>query len=490
LYQQVYYISPVSHSRIFFVLLLIISFGFQSSSSAAGGVEVRVVKSARIETPPGKVITIGFSVTNTTDTRQQYTPEIILPAGWRIILRPSVFDLEAHQADVSLISFSIPSEIPVGEYPVRFRVNNKAVPSQAGDAVLTVDIRPVHRIEMMIIESPRYVVGGEQIDIQFSLSNRGNASASIRLRSRSIAIDSVHFDSTLVHLRPNEVRKIEAIAYSDNSIQVKLQTFVELTALLLSDTTVSSSVSVSVQLIPVVSNVKSNRFYYPLKLKTRIAGSRFAIGPQLEISGYGPLADGGTDCLDILLKAPETISRSVLGDRDEYKVAYRSKIFDAYAGDQNYILSPLTEYGRYASGGGGRATFAGVTVGGFYNNNRYTNQKQIENAGFLSYQFSDGFSLGVNYLNKDGTDEGEIVSVRSLIRPITNTELDIEFGRGKNVLGNDDAYSAKISGRAPWYSYSGWYIHAGSGYPGYFRDMNSVAGNFSFNPWRSVRFEG
>jgi hypothetical protein len=76
------------------------------------------------------------------------------------------------------------------------------------------------------------------------------------------------------------------------------------------------------------------------------------------------------------------------------------------------------------------------------------------------------------------------------MRPITDTDLDIEFGRGKTALGSDNAYAAKISGRALWFSYNGWYIHAGSGYPGYFRDMNSVVGSFSFDPWRSIRFEG
>jgi len=483
-------IYPVLRGRIFFVGILLALLGPFPILSEAQRLEIRPASTGPVETDPGKVVTVSFVVNNPTRQTQRIDGQAFLPRGWYALMRRTSLDLPAQQSDIILVSFSIPLETSTGSYSIRYTVRSQTDPSLYGETSLSITILSMKSIELRLTDAPRFVIAGDRFIAQFSLVNKGNDVSTIRLMTRQVGLDTVFIDSTLIHVKPNEIRVLKTYAPTNQAANKKMQTLIELYATIITDTTVVVHASASSDVIPRLEYVDVNMYRYPVTVILRMAGSEISYRPQFELASSAPLSSGGKHNLELLVRTPETLSRSDLGSRDEYRAAYRSEPFDLFAGDRSYSLSTLTEYGRYSTGAGGRLTVSGLTLGGFYNNNRFLPQRQEEVAGFIDYDPLRNISIMMYYLQKREDIRSNMYSVRTLLQPITNTDIDLEYGHGWNPQGTDDAYYGHINGHASWYMYDFRYLHAGPSYPGYYRDLNSTSLNLSLNPLKNLRIEG
>lgn len=65
------YIHPVSPRRIFFfVIFALVIVGHRAAAFQSRSVTVQATTGNRIETTPGKLLTLGFKVTNTTSSKK------------------------------------------------------------------------------------------------------------------------------------------------------------------------------------------------------------------------------------------------------------------------------------------------------------------------------------------------------------------------------------------------------------------------------------
>ncbi len=483
-------IYPVLRGRIFFVGILLALLGPFPILSEAQRLEIRPAGTGAIETNPGRVVTVSFAVNNLTRQTQRINGEAFLPRGWYSLMRRTSLDLPPQQSDIILASFSIPLETPTGSYSIRYTVKSQIDPSIYAETSVSITILSMRSIELRLTDAPRFVIAGDRFIAQFSLVNKGNDVSTIRLMTRQVGLDTVLIDSTLIHVKPNEIRVLKTIAPTNRAINKKMQTLIELYATIITDTTVVVHASASSDVIPGIEYVDVNMYRYPITAILRIAGNEISNRPQFELSSSAPLSSGGKNNLELLVRTPETQSRSDLGSRDEYRAAYKSESFDLFAGDRSYSLSTLTEYGRFSTGTGGRLTVSGLTLGGFYNNNRFLPQRQEEVAGSIGYSLLRNIFIMMNYLQKREDIRSDIYSARMLLQPSTNTDIDLEYGHGTSPQGTDDAYYGHINGRTSWYMYDFRYLHAGPSYPGYYRDLNSTSFNLSLNPLKNLRIEG
>ena len=456
----------------------------------AQGIELRPASTAPIETTPGKVVTVSLLITNTTRQSQTLEGQAFLPPGWRTLMRRPQLEVGPGRTDMLLVSVSIPLETPAGQYPFRYRIQSPKNLYLDVETTLSITIIAMRGLDLQFTDAPRYVIAGESIAMHFTLVNKGNDITPIRLRTKTVGIDTVFIDSTVIHLRPNQLRHIKLTGFTERSLQKKTRILVELFATVITDTTVVAHSSAPTDIIPRLDYVSTTTYRYPLLVTVQPTGSEQGYRTQFEVSGSAPLSEGGKDNLSLLLRSPETITKSVLGLRDEYRINYKSKKLDLYAGDQNYSLTQLTEFARYGFGGGGRFTVSPVTIGGFYNKTRFYSPALEQYSGFLAVQIRKNLSASVNALRKHEADRSTIYSFSTAYQPSRGTNVDIEYGRSINPQGREIAYAGRLSSQLSWINADLRYIYAGPLYSGYYHDMRSIAASTVLFPWKLLRIDG
>jgi len=121
------YIHPVSPRRIFFfVIFALVIVGHRAAAFQSRSVTVQATTGNRIETTPGKLLTLGFKVTNTTSSKKRFESVVVPPSGWRRLAKDFPFEIEGGAADIRLLSISIPAETPAGDYSLRYKIRDAA----------------------------------------------------------------------------------------------------------------------------------------------------------------------------------------------------------------------------------------------------------------------------------------------------------------------------------------------------------------------------
>ena len=480
---------PVSASRIFFCLLIltalhvVAALSFQSRS-------ITVVPSSgtRVETVPGRLLTLSFRVTNTSSTRKRFESSVVTPTGWRRLAKDFPFELEAEGSDIRLLSISIPAETPAGDYALRYNVKDPSNPNETAEVAMTIVITGVKEQGMKLMESPRIAVAGEEYTSVFLVNNKGNVANVVRLSAHSSAGFRAEPDSAFLHVSPGEARTIRVKVFTDPTLTSKLQDVLELTAEL--DKESSAKASSFVEVVPRITGTEERYVRFPVKALIRFAGEQAKRGTQLEIAGSGPLGNNKDNRLDLLIRTPDIQQKSVLGRRDEYQLAYTAKSFDAFVGDKNFSLSPLTEFNRYEFGASGNANVNNLGIGAFYNETRFFSPSQKEWAGYVNYRVLDRAQVGINYLGKQEQSSSDIVTLRTLAQPFKTSEVELEYGISTLEGRRDNAYSARWSGQADWLAYDTRYIRSGTKYAGYYKDVELKNLTINVMPLREVRIEG
>ncbi len=144
---------PVSPSRIFFCLFILTALlanaalPFQSRSF-----DVTPSGSTRVETVPGKLLTLSFRVTNTTSIRKQFESSVVTPTGWRRLAKDFPFELDGGASDIRLMSVAIPAETPAGEYALRYGVHDSSNPADAVEVTMTIVVTAVKEQGLKLID--------------------------------------------------------------------------------------------------------------------------------------------------------------------------------------------------------------------------------------------------------------------------------------------------------------------------------------------------
>lgn len=477
--------NPVHRGRIFFILWLAVAVAGVCTLPAQQ-ISVRSAVPGGIPAKPGTVVATGVSVRNTSNVAARYTSRIELPDGWRVVTRDFPFSLQAGAADIRLLSFSVPVNAPARQYQIRYSVSDSS--GHTGSTEIPVIVPPIVRLQLEVTNAPRYISAGNTFSTTFALSNLGNASTSVRLRTRSSADFPVSLDSTVLHLGAREVRSL-MVRVNAGQQSGRLSHTLELEAVSGLDSTVVVRASSVVEVVSRADKTEEEYYRYPVTVRLRGVGEERLFGAQVEASGSSSLNDRRSDRLEFLLRGPETQTKSVLGQRDAYNVSYHSKAFDVYGGDMNYALSSLTEFGRYATGAGGRVSMGGLSVGGFYNYNRWTTQNQTEGAGFAGYDVSKNASLGLNIVEKHDIANSTVSTVRGLFGPFESSTLDLEYGTGTKNGKEDNAFAVRLNGNQPWIGYDVRYVSAGADFGGYYQDIRFLSASVNVRASSSIRVE-
>ncbi|MBI4417741.1 MAG: SPOR domain-containing protein [Ignavibacteriales bacterium] len=460
----------------------------RTSAQTATDLSVRPATS-RLEIKEGGVVSVGFIVTNTSLRERTVSATLVLPTGWRTVLREGTYNVKARSEDVRLVSFSFSPETEAGTYEVSYRATDPLVPGTTPEAAVSVVILPSRRLDVRLVDIPRYVGGGEVFITVFDVVNAGNVGGKVALTVKTSQGFPAILDSSTVTLGPRQRRPVRARVRTSSSLQGKTSTAVELHAVFTSDSTVQARMSGVTDVIPKTSEMKDEYHSYPLVVTGRTAGEDERLGGQVEISGIGALSEGGSDKLEVFLRTTDIQSQSSLGLRDEYRFRYTSPAGELRFGDWTYSLSPLTELSRYAFGGSGKASIGNATAGGFYNETRFYRPSQRQAGGFLRYEPVKGYSLGVQHLERREHVQAGVSSLRALLAPVQAALVDLEYGVSNAGGIQDKAFAGQFSARVPWGAFDARVVNAGGRYQGYYRDLSFGSLTLQTQPMRNVQTE-
>ncbi len=456
---------------------------------ARQSVHVQPSAGNRIETSPGKLVTVGFRVTNNSLESRSLDPVVTLPPGWRSLATEPSFTLSPSQSVVKLININIPSTASAGSFDVVFAVKDRLTGERLSEAKVTVSVTAVRQVEIRSLEAPRFVVAGDEYLSTFLVTNRGNVTYTVRFTVHSGAGFRTKLDSTALHLGARESRPLAVTVMTRRDVPEKILDLVEVLCELAGDSLAVARATSAVEVIPRLARTETPYFEYPLLTRLRAVQEGGVYGSQLEVSGMSRLSESGKDQLEVMIRTPDIQSRSILGQRDEYRLTLRGEGYELYAGDRNFHLSPLTEFGRYAFGVGSRIDFGALSVGGFYNETRFIRPTHRELGAFLNYGAQSVGLFGLQYLHRSDEGGSDILTLRGRSSPTPLTDIDLEYGTSFSSGITDDAFSLRVSGRHTWLAYDARYVDAGTGYRGYYRDVQFKTLALGLFPWKQLRLE-
>ncbi len=173
-------LKNLKRAALFCILLCLFFSGF-SKARIERGVEIRQVKPGFIETIPRNSITLVFQVKNTTQKSLSFKGDTQIPDGWQILTQELPFSLSSGQQAVRLVNIFVPTKTQTGHYQVSYGVKSKEDPSITACHSVEVHILLHAEIQLLKMDEPKIVIAGQDYVTQYIVSNKSNASSTIRL---------------------------------------------------------------------------------------------------------------------------------------------------------------------------------------------------------------------------------------------------------------------------------------------------------------------
>jgi hypothetical protein len=461
-------------------MLFAAAFAALSPAPAAAQMRVELRGPAAVEAAPGGPATLVFRLTNASGRTLTVSGQAVLPAGWRAVASDLPTPLAAGAGETRPVGFTVPAGARPGAYVVRYTASAEGFAS-ADSAV--VRVREIRALEVRAGAAPRFAVAGDAYTASFSVRNRGNAAARVRLSATGSRGSAARPDVADVLLGPGEERPVRvtvtpAAGPADGAAVIDR---VELRASSIADTSVRAAATTRVQVVAHAASGVQDRFHrlpVEVRLRTGDAGGQGTTAIP-SISGAGTLSAGGGTRVDFLAR-PRDPRPSLLADPGEYRLGITGRGFDVRLGDGIYALSRLTEPGRSAFGAGGSIAAGPLVASAFTARPRNGFAGATETGGFAGLRFGPVTRLGVGYLQRTGRDSGAVTTARATVVPVRGTTLDAEAGR--SVDGNGTATSLEAYGSRPRISFSVRHLRADSAYPGPQRGVSEDWGSLTLRP--------
>ncbi|HXD22473.1 MAG TPA: NEW3 domain-containing protein, partial [Gemmatimonadaceae bacterium] len=144
----------------------------------AGDLQLRAASTGDVRADAGAVVTAVFTVRNAGRDSLHATPAIAVPRGWSVVMGSTPLTLAPGAGDTWLVGVSIPSGAPAEPYVVRASL-------KFGGAVVSdsIEVRVNERraVDVLLIDTPGWVVAGARYESRFVVRNRGNVTSTFSL---------------------------------------------------------------------------------------------------------------------------------------------------------------------------------------------------------------------------------------------------------------------------------------------------------------------
>ncbi len=467
---------------------LLLSLPWTIAFSQPDEIQLRSPRGTTIISAPGELLTIPISILNKGTVRDRISLFPRLPDTWRQLTVPPPASLAPGESAVRLVTVAYPRNTHAGEYRIVISATDSTHRRDEHLLPVTVKVTRLVSYQVLLHDSPRFTVAGDAIAYEYEVINTGNDLLTLDLDGRSSLGFPVTITPPLLRLPAGTSAMVRAEVPTAEDYPHRVKHSLVLTAAPAPEGE-SQSVTTLTDLIPRITSTSPDKFAYPMSGTVRFAGDNDQRGVQVELSGYGSFHQDHRDRFEFLFRTPETQTLTILGIRDEYRARYTRDEHMVYVGDWNYALTTLTEVGRFAFGAGGRTSVSDVTLGGYYNSTRIGEPNRRQVAGFARYNVASDVQTGLNILRRDERSDATIASATVAMRPLSNTDVEIEAARSSAASGSDGAVAAYVRGTLPVGAYDVRFVKAGPNFESYYRDLQVATVSLTGYATTQVRLE-
>ncbi len=447
-----------------------------------------------LETEPRRIATTVFRVINPTNKRQEFIPEVKLPEGWVLITKCFPFELNPNETDAKLVSFLVPQTALAGKYELTYVIKDRKHPSTRDFYTMYVIVLPVRKLQTKLLESPKYVIAGEEYQSSFAVTNQSNTECTVSTKVNSGDNIPWTVDAKKFKLCPGQSRTVVVSVKTDPKATKKLQHHLQFTAEVVQEdkAKVQSTATSIAEIIPRISGVEDRFHKIPAEVTLRYVSQKNnedTSGLQTEIQGEGTLDEDGKKHIMFRFGGPDIQDKSIFAERDEYILSYWTKDYQFHFGDRSYSLSHLTENYLYGRGLEGRFNINDdFSLGAYYMKTRWLEPGTEETAAYIDYSINEKCKVGLNHLRK--LRDGKVSNITSLegeLKPFKDIEVELEYASGPGGSKKDNAYLTSLYGHNDWLRYYFKLIHADPDYPGYYSDLDYISGGITLPIDKHIR---
>jgi len=446
-----------------------------------------------LQAEPRQVLSASFRIVNRTNVRGEFIAHLELPAGWTLLTQPIPVMLEPNQEMIQFVHLMVSKVADAGEHRIEYRLSHNQRPELTGVAHLSVVVSQQIGLTVTRFETPEKVFAGQTYEVIFLIQNSGNSDAQIQLQISENLGYSLTPTAQRISLAAGESRQIKVTTETDKAISREVRQTIQFKATS-TDGKLAASASSMVQILPRVSGQMQMYHILPGQITFRYARQERTKEPnwyqlQTEINAQGSLDEAGEHKVEVLLRAPDMQESSLVGGREEYRVSYYNQARQLHLGHHHFQLSRLTEFGRYGKGIGGSWEQNQWLLGGFWVQGE--GEDLEEGALQAHYRFREHYRIGLNYLNKQETDNDEnIISLTAHTEGLKSLEV---FGEYAQSYSNDhwaQAYYLDLRDLKDPFGYYLTLLDADPTFGGYYQDRQSQTAGLYYHFSNGLRVRG
>ncbi len=433
---------------------------------------------------PGNTYTFIFKVINNLSENVVCVPILKLPEGWTALTQEKEFELKSGNEDIRLVSAHIPPYMPIGEDTLEYRITVCNNPDKI--VKIPIYIGQVKKLNLNLLESPKYILAGNKILATFNLKNEGNTTEKVSLYPDNCQLEG----NPNIILASGSVKVIKVFSETDKNLEKMNTRFLKLEATVPDGDTglVSTSAYSQVDVFPVEETQVDAFLRFPVQLSGGFVGRKNGDETQLvfqgEFSGRGFIDKAQKRQLEFRFFGPNHFDVSVLGRYDEYYAKYKSPHLLVNAGDITFRATPLTEYSRYGRGTEINYSARNISFGGFWQRPRFYNNIKAEHNTFVRYVINRKNMVQANYFRKEIAETGKwanFYSITTRYSLFAHTLLEAEFSHGAYWGKRGNGIMLKGKSRAGKLNLSFLYLLAGKNYSGYYSNTGQYSANLNYS---------
>lgn len=479
-------------------LLFLLLLCFCETAHAAE-VEVRVLGPEDIETRPGRVLALSFSVTNRSNQAAEFIESAEIPEGWNSLLPLRNFRLGPGENMTRIVPVQVPPSARAGNYEIIYSVKSREDPGLRDTEAIGIKVLQVEGLRLFMVEGPREVFPGESYIMVIQAVNGGNTPQDFTLESEEETASFLSLPKEVLPIAPGETQTFEIPFVipkniSEETIRIRLA------AVGKGDKRTLTTIFIRLEVL--LDNLGRFDPYnvIPTSLELTYTGDGDRAF-QATWSGVGFLDEEGDRRLAFSFRGPDATGAGLLGQEDQYWIDYDDRDYALQLGDQNYSLSRLTS--RYTYGRGIGAEFhpeeEDYRVGFHYLEGRSNILDEKESAFFISKNLSSDSMVQLNYIEREDREntpghyfKDRVFGLQSEAALGENWQVEAEYGwsdTDQNIQDPaDNAYYFLLRGE-PFESVSLSLrrIYAEPHFFGEYTDYDSLSGTLGFPISPAVR---
>ncbi|MBU0528665.1 hypothetical protein KKF86_02790 [bacterium] len=456
---------------------LFISILLISSQVFGQNIETKLIKGLPSNLSPGSSNTIVFRISNQNNYTVSLNAKLSAPTNWRLFFNETI-TIQENSVTILPIGVMIPFATQPGFYQILLELNNSEINYKE---VINVDTYVLMRIdiEVKLVDAPKFALAGREISADFSIYNKSNSPRKIHLQSSASTING----AKSITLDIGESKVVNVICSTDPNLKTNSRQLIDLSV---SSGPFQKDDKTYVTVVPAKSYRTDKYHRLPSKFSAMYLYRNRNLaeynGFQGEFYSRGSLDPENKHHLEISARGPDQFDNTTLGLYDEYYLNYNSTNFQIFIGDDTYLLTPLTEFGRYGTGILAGFNNKKYDLGLFYMEPRFFPDYKQEIASYFNYNFNKN-SLGLAYLQKIVKDSNNSINLYSAlytINPLESLSMDVEYSLGKLDEEIGQGFSVELINSTNKTTTSGSYIMAGKNFPGYYNNTSYLNGNFQW----------